>query len=88
MKLAGLWATVSGLAETHQDIAETWTDMAQARTTAGGAAQRGLPGMSPPNMIKPAPLAHLRDQGKLPKPEWPQVDELASLAQKARRSGQ
>jgi len=31
-------------------------------------------------------LAGLRDQGKLPKSEWPRVDELAALAQKARRT--
>ncbi len=82
------WATVSGLAETHQDIAETWTDMAQARTTA--AAQRSADYLAAAAEYDQARalLAGLRDQGKLPKPEWPQVDELASLAQKARRSGQ
>jgi len=33
-------------------------------------------------------LAGLRDQGKLPKSDWPLVDEQAGLAQKARQNGQ
>jgi non-specific serine/threonine protein kinase/serine/threonine-protein kinase len=82
------WATVSGLAETHQDIAETWTDLAQAHTTA--AAQRRADYLAAAGEYEQARdlLAGLRDQGKLPKSEWPYVDGMASLAQKARRSGQ
>jgi len=82
------WATVSGLAETHQDIAETWTDLAQAHTTA--AAQRRADYLAAAGEYEQARdlLAGLRDQGKLPKSEWPYVDGMASLAQKARRGGQ
>jgi len=82
------WATVRSLAETHQDIAETWTDLAQAHTTA--AAQRRADYLAAAGEYEQARdlLAGLRDQGKLPKSEWPYVDGMASLAQKARRGGQ
>jgi non-specific serine/threonine protein kinase/serine/threonine-protein kinase len=67
------WSTVRYSAETHVDIAETWIDLAQPRAAANEYDQaRSL-------------LAGLRDQGKLPKPEWPRVDELAAAAEKARR---
>ncbi len=82
------WATVQSLAETHEDIAETWTDLAQARTI--GVAQRRADYLAAAGEYEQARalLAGLRDQGKLPKPEWVRVDEMASLAQKARRNGQ
>jgi non-specific serine/threonine protein kinase/serine/threonine-protein kinase len=67
------WSTVRNLAETHVDIAEAWIDLAQAPAAANEYDQaHGL-------------LAGLRDQGKLPKSEWPRVDELAVAAEKARR---
>ena len=67
------WATVRSLAETHVDMAEAWIDLAQASAAASEYEQaRSL-------------LAGLRDQGKLPKSQWPRVDELAAAAEKARR---
>jgi eukaryotic-like serine/threonine-protein kinase len=82
------WATVRSLAETHQDIAETWTDLAQARTTAAAQRRAGYQAAAGEYEQARALLAGLRDQGKLPKSEWPNVDGMAELAQKARRSGQ
>jgi tetratricopeptide (TPR) repeat protein len=82
------WATVRSLAETRSDIAETWTDLAQAHATA--AAQRRADYLAAAGEYEQARalLAGLRDQGKLPKSEWPNVDGMASLAQKARRNAQ
>jgi hypothetical protein len=62
--------------------------LAQAHTTA--AAQRRADYLAAAGEYEQARdlLAGLRDQGKLPKSEWPYVDGMASLAQKARRSGQ
>ncbi|MGO9232014.1 MAG: protein kinase domain-containing protein [Bryobacteraceae bacterium] len=82
------WATVSNLAETHEDIAETWIDLAQAYGTA--VAQRSADYLAAAGEYEQAHrlLAGLRDQGKLPKSEWREVDELAALAQKARASAQ
>lgn len=81
------WATLSSLAETHRDIAETWTDLAQAHDI--DLAQRSAHYLAAAGEYEQARrlLAGLREQGKLPKPQWPQVDALAALAQKARRSG-
>jgi tetratricopeptide (TPR) repeat protein len=82
------WATVVNLAETHKDVAETWIDLAQAH--AAGHPQRGAGYLAAAGEYEQARalLAGLRDQGKLPKTEWERVDELAALAQKARRGGQ
>jgi len=78
------WATVRSLADTHRDIADTWTGLAQAHDRS--VSQRGADRMTATGEYEQARrlLAGLRDQGKLPKAEWPQVDELAALAQKAR----
>jgi serine/threonine protein kinase/tetratricopeptide (TPR) repeat protein len=82
------WATVRNLAETHEEIGEAWADLAQARATT--AAQRRADYLAAAAEYEQGSrlLAGLRDQGKLPKPEWPRVDELAGYAQKARRSAQ
>ncbi len=81
------WATVLSLADTHESIAETWADLAKA--PAAGRAQRTADSLAAAGEYDQARalLAGLRDQGKLPKPEWKHVDELATLAQKARHSG-
>ena len=81
------WATVRNLAETHVEMAATWTDMAQTRATA--PPQRSADNLAAAGEYDQACalLAGLRDQGKLPKPEWPRVGALAALAQEARRNG-
>jgi serine/threonine protein kinase/tetratricopeptide (TPR) repeat protein len=78
------WATVRSLAETREDIAEAWIDLAQSHATP--AAQRRADYLAAAGEYEQARalLAGLRDQGKLPKSDWPRVDEMAALAQKAR----
>jgi len=80
------WATVHNLAETHQDIAATWMDLSQAKGT--GPKQRAAAALVAAGEYEQATrlLAGLRDQGKLPKAEWPQVEALAASAENARRS--
>ncbi len=82
------WAIVLNLAENHREIAETWIDVAQSHTATAAQRRAGYLAAAGEYEQARALLAGLRDQGKLPKPEWAHVDELASLAQKARRDGQ
>ena len=80
------WATVRNLAETREEIAETWADLAQAPATT--AADRRADYLSAASEYEQARrlLAALRDQGKLPKSDWPRIDELAGYAQQARQN--
>ncbi len=82
------WATVRSLAETDEDIAETWIDLAQARNRADRERRADYLAAAAEYEQARALLAGLRDQGKLPKSDWPLVDEQAGLAQKARQNGQ
>jgi tetratricopeptide (TPR) repeat protein len=82
------WAIVRSLAETHEDIADTWIDLAKVLNAS--AAQRSADYLAAAREYDQSRslLAGLRDQGKLPKSDWPRVDEQAALAEKARRKAQ
>jgi len=82
------WATVRNLAETRAEIAETWIDLARAPTTTAAEHRAGYLAAAAEYDQATRLLGALRDQGKLPKPEWSRVDELAASAQKARRGAQ
>jgi non-specific serine/threonine protein kinase/serine/threonine-protein kinase len=81
------WATVRSLADTHEDIAGTWIDLAHVPNAS--AAQRTADYLAAAREYDQSRslLAGLRGQGKLPKPDWGRIDELAAKAEKARHGG-
>ena len=82
------WETVEKLAQTEDDIGNTWSDLAKA--AGASAAQRRKTYLAAAGAYEQARglMASLREQGKLPKSDWPEIDGLAEKAEKARRAGQ